>query len=130
MVAELVRYDTDSYYGSWSYIRTYYYSCYGSEESLSSCNYNYYSSCYTYNDQAGVQCTGPLGNVCSQDGDVRLFGGNNDNEGIVEYCYAGAWSSFCSFQLQDAIVTCKQLGHYENSCTSFIIWHTLSLKQI
>ena len=130
LVAEQVRYNSDRYYGSWSYMRPDWYACSGSEMSLSSCNFHHYSYCYTHDNQAGVQCTGPLGSVCSQDGDVRLFGGNNDNEGIVEYCYAGAWSSFCSFQLQDAIVTCKQLGHYQNPCASFIIRQPFLLKQI
>ena len=44
-------------------------------------------------------------------GDVRLVGGQSSREGRVEYCYFGEWSQICSdFQMEEAIVTCKQLG--------------------
>ena len=46
---------------------------------------------------------------------VRLVGGASSNEGILEYCYNGAWSPVCySFQDKEATVVCKQLGFSES----------------
>ena len=70
-----------------------------------------------------MRCTGPLGDVCSEEGDVRLTGGNDDNEGILEYCVLGSWSPFCSLGDEEATVACKQLGHYEYKCEYFIIYN-------
>ena len=48
---------------------------------------------------------------CS-DGDVRLIGGNNDNEGNVQICYNNAWGSVCddNWNVADSNVVCRQLG--------------------
>lgn len=118
-------YNSYSYFGSWSYVLPYYYYCSGSEASLSNCTTSsayYYYYCDS-NDAAGVRCTGPPGEVCSEDGDVRLVGGMNDNEGILEYCAFGSWSPFCSLGDEEATVACKQLGHYQYTCESFIIYN-------
>ena len=46
-------------------------------------------------------------------GDVRLVGGINELEGQVEICYNKIWGSIChnSWDIYDANVVCKQLGH-------------------
>ena len=44
-------------------------------------------------------------------GAVRLVGGASSNEGKLEYCHYGAWSSVCyNFDDEEATVACKQLG--------------------
>ena len=55
-----------------------------------------------------VNCYCPV--VCTN-GAVRLVGGTSSNEGNLEYCHNGAWSSVCnSFHNEEATVACKQLG--------------------
>ena len=49
--------------------------------------------------------------TCSPNGALRLTGGNNTYEGVLEYCYNGHWSIFCSLDVEEAIVACKQLGY-------------------
>ena len=60
--------------------------------------------------------------VCTS-GAVRLVGGTSSNEGKLEYCYNGVWSSVCySFRNKEATVACKQLGFSaspsKNVCTN------------
>ena len=49
------------------------------------------------------------------DGDVRLVGGNTENEGRVEVCINNAWGTVChnSWGYQDANVVCGQLGYLQ-----------------
>ena len=106
-------------------MRHYYYDCSGSELTLSSCSmYYYYYYCYS-SDNAGVRCVPNFGmfivniiiiylnnkGTCSPNGALRLTGGNNTDEGVLEYCYNGHWSPFCSLDVEEAIVACKQLGY-------------------
>ena len=60
---EVALHNSDNTYGYWSNIRHYYYTCSGSESSLSSCsNHNinsYY--CVASNDDAGVRCLSNIG---------------------------------------------------------------------
>ena len=46
-------------------------------------------------------------------GTVRLIGGLIPEEGTVEVCVNGVWSSVChwSWDYKDAFVVCRQLGY-------------------
>ena len=46
------------------------------------------------------------------DGDIRLIGGDGDNDGRVEICYHGYWGLVCAdhWDDSDARVACRQLG--------------------
>lgn len=45
-------------------------------------------------------------------GDIRLQGGADDQEGRVELCHSGVWGTVCSdsWGSDDANVVCRQLG--------------------
>ena len=49
--------------------------------------------------------------VCAN-GDIRLSGGVNDNEGLVEICYNATWGTVCDnmWGPTNANVACRQLG--------------------
>ena len=46
------------------------------------------------------------------DGDVRLVGGNTNNEGNVQICYRNTWGSVCDdyWDSNDGNVLCNELG--------------------
>ena len=50
---------------------------------------------------------------CS-DGDLRLVGGEEINQGRLQVCMNGAWGSVCDsggvFTTDEAVVACRQLG--------------------
>ena len=59
---------------------------------------------------------------CETDYDVRLVGGNDTSEGIVEICYGGVWNSFCSsygFDNRLAATICYQLGYRKSECMNY-----------
>ena len=49
--------------------------------------------------------------VCAN-GDIRLSGGVNDYEGLVEICYNATWGTVCDnmWGPTNANVACRQLG--------------------
>ena len=50
--------------------------------------------------------------MCS-DGEVRLSGGQTENEGTVEICFDNLWGLVAEteWSISDAGVTCRQLGY-------------------
>lgn len=62
------------------------------------------TDCYPYSTPTEILC---------RDGDIRLVGGNNSNEGEVKLCYDGEWRAVCDdrWDNREARVVCKQLGY-------------------
>ena len=53
---------------------------------------------------------------CSNEGQLRLVGGNNTREGRVEVCFGETWATICDafWSTADANVVCQQLGYSSN----------------
>ena len=56
------------------------------------------------------------GSNCS-DGEIRLVGGQSQNEGVVEICFSGVWGTICDdgWDSSDARVACRQLGYIQGN---------------
>ena len=54
---------------------------------------------------------------CFGNGNIRLVGGADTNEGRVEVCVNGMWGTVCGYgwDSRDAAVVCKQLG-FQSPC--------------
>jgi len=54
---------------------------------------------------------------CYANGNIRLVGGADANEGRVEVCVNGMWGTVmgAGWDSRDATVVCRQLG-YQNPC--------------
>ena len=50
--------------------------------------------------------------------DVRLVGGAIEQEGRIEICYNGVWSTVCDTNWQDidSYVVCRSLGYDADKC--------------
>lgn len=108
------------------------FGCFGNESSLTNCPYDI-GVCEAYNtitatfSIVGLKCEGELTGIlyyiylpllnyiigsCTN-GAVRLNGGPNSAEGIIEICSNGAWGTVSNdeFGNKDALVACRQLGY-------------------
>ena len=74
---------------------------------------------------AGIRCIGDttLGLECNK-GDIRLVGGESENEGRVEFCFHGFWGTLCdeTWTEEEALVTCKQAGFQSISIIIMIVF--------
>lgn len=50
------------------------------------------------------------------DGELRLVNGSLQEEGVIEICRDGAFSTMCSsnWTVDDSVMVCRQLGYYSN----------------
>ena len=104
-------------------------NCTGAEDKLTQCGKIALSltagkTTYKSVAAAGVSCNGPPPTeppcippptltspaVCTN-GQIQLTGGQTAAEGILQYCYNGQWSHFCTLQPQEATVACMQMGY-------------------
>ena len=99
--------------------------CRGLEYRLIECPSNgiEVSNCIHSRD-AGVRCVAGMRLKCiphklsrfwisgCTEGEVRLVGGTDNNEGRVEICFSNVWGTVCDnmWDATDARVTCRQLG--------------------
>ena len=82
-------------------------NCNGSETSLFDCDYITNHNCGHWED-VGLVCL----ESCSTEGEVRLVGGQYDNEGRVEICKDQQWTTICDdgWDNMDAAVACRSAG--------------------
>ena len=59
---------------------------------------------------------------CTIEGQLRLTGGENNQEGTVQMCLGGLWGTVCDdfWGLKDAQVVCRQLGYNTNGIERFM----------
>ena len=99
----------------------------GDEDTLSQCTLSFLSlpEGKALDDEvAGVKCYTPNecitpskgGSQCN-DGELRITGSTaSQGKGLLQYCYYGTWSVFCSLDINEAIVACRQLGYVNYDC--------------
>ena len=103
--------------------------CTGDEERINECSQMTYFLNEGKNklktvEVAGVKChvsstckLPPTEGTECVNGEIRLSGSDaNNGEGVLEYCYKGLWSTFCSLGEREAIVACRQLGYVQYDC--------------
>ena len=119
--------------------------CDGDEERIADCIQKTYSLEEGKNklktaNVAGVRCSvldgcvsPPTGGAQCIDGSVRLVGERvSEGEGLLEYCHKGYWTPFCSLNVTEATVACRQLGYEETECMkhNIIITKTVIIQQL
>ncbi|XP_076081404.1 neurotrypsin-like isoform X1 [Mytilus galloprovincialis] len=94
-------------------------ACNGQENRLDYCNHKGWSvhNC-GHNEDVGVRC---YGGYVSLEGDLRLLGGNNPEEGRLEIYHNYQWGTICDdgFGTTDAVVACRQLGYRTSTPTVY-----------
>ena len=69
------------------------------------------------------------------DGDVRLVGGRQPNEGRVEVCFNETWGTICDYiypwdwNISEADVVCQQLG-YSGAGKLLLMLFSICIKNI
>ena len=89
-------------------------SCTGREARFSQCSgfHNSFLQLCSHASDIGVSCRIVNTENCTQ-GQVRLAGGQSQNEGRVEVCANNLWGTVCddNFDNREAEVVCRQLGY-------------------
>lgn len=64
--------------------------------------------------------------VC-MDGEIRLVGGRNENEGRLEVCINGVWGYVCdnNWSELDGQVVCNELGINTTGMATVVTWKVL-----
>ena len=96
-------------FGSSNVVDNVRYYCNGAELTLDQCSKSTTSStCST----AGIYCRNVTTNTsgCTHK-HIRLVGGQSANEGRLEVCNKGTWSSVCNIYTSVVSTVCKQLGY-------------------
>ena len=90
-----------------SYIKSASLSCFGNESDLLDCQPVAKAECIS-NSSAGVACAEP----CDIERMVRLSGGEDITEGLIEVCIEGFWGGVCDTHwcASAASVVCSDLG--------------------
>ena len=103
------------------------YYCNGAESSLDLCSKSTTSStCST----AGIYCRNVTANTtgCTHK-HIRLVGSQNANEGRLEVCDQGTWSSICNIYTPTVSTVCRQLGYtkYGSECLLKLIIPSITI---
>ena len=55
-------------------------------------------------------------------GEIKLYGGQSNAEGDLQFCYNGVWVFLCrGWRWIPPNVVCRQLGYLDNNCKSIIL---------
>ncbi len=83
--------------------------CVGSETSIFDCLHTNITDRCSHNEDVGIVCG--IAPQCIN-GDIRLVGSTQLNQGRIEVCRSNVWGTVCDddFGPPDATVACRQLG--------------------
>ena len=93
--------------------------CTGTELSIFDCPHSTVNNC-GHDEDVGLVCDIPP--QC-EDGDIRLVDSTLLNQGRIEVCSSNVWGTVCDdfFDVNDAIVACRQLGSTGKTCNNLIV---------
>ena len=94
--------------------------CTGTELSIFDCPHSTFNYNCGHNEDVGLVCDIPP--QC-EDGDIRLVDSTLLNQGRIEVCSSNVWGTVCNdfFDVNDAIVACRQLGSTGKTCNNLIV---------